>query len=254
MRSIIVLLCWLVTVCGGIAAEAARTFSLAAASDLIFALEELTGEFKAGRPGLKVNVTTGASGTLTAQIARGAPYDLFMAADLEYPRQLVRTGHAGSDVVVYGRGHLVLWTMKAELDVSKGLAVLRESAVGRIAIANPDHAPYGRAAKAALVHAELWPAIASKVVLGENVAQAAQFIETGHVDAGIVALSIVSGAKRERWGKRFELPPSTYPPLEQGVILTKQGAQNEDARAFLEYLQTAKARAILKRHGFDTGP
>src|SRR5690606_29897449 len=123
--------------------------------------------------------------------ARGAPYDLFMAADVEYPRQLVRGGRAGSEVVVYGRGRLVLWTMKADVDVSKGLAVLRGSAVRRVAIANPDHAPYGRAAKAALVNAGLWANIQSKIVLGENVAQAAQFIETGHVDAGVVALSVL---------------------------------------------------------------
>src|SRR5690606_13549144 len=118
MRVILVFL-WLLIARGTSPAEEARAFSIAAASDRVFALEELAREFKADHPGLTVNVTTGASGTLTAQIARGAPFDLFMAADLEYPRRLVGLGQGGSEVIVFGRGHLVLWSTKADVDVTK---------------------------------------------------------------------------------------------------------------------------------------
>jgi molybdate transport system substrate-binding protein len=201
---------------------------------------------------VKVNVTTGASGTLTAQILKGAPFDLLMAADLEYPRQLVKGGYAGSEVIVYGRGRLVLWSMKPGIDVSRGLSVLGDAPVARIAIANPAHAPYGRAAKAALVKADVWQEIERKIVLGENVAQTAQFIETRHVDAGLVALSVIRGARRD--GSYFELPLDSYPRMDQGAVLTKRGAQNDEARAFLAFLQTQQARATLKEHGFEILP
>lgn len=235
-----------------VAAEETRSLAVAAASDLVFCLDELVQVFKEDRPGVSVKVTTGASGTLTAQIARGAPFDLLMAADVAYPKQLIQSGHASSDLTIYGSGRLVLWTTNPNVDVTAGLPVLATGSVTRIAIANPDHAPYGRAAKAALVTAKLWPQVQPKIVLGENVAQAAQFIESGHVDVGIVALSVVLGPERKAKGKYLGLSRSEYPSTDQGAVLTKRGAQNEDARAFLKFLGTDRARRILKQYGFDT--
>ncbi len=146
----------------------------------------------------------------------------------------------------------MLWTTHPEtVDVMKGLAVLKDPGiVKKLAVANPDHAPYGRAAKEALQHDKLWDALQSRIVLGENIAQTAQFVETGSADAGIVALSLVLSPKLVKLGKWQEIPAEDYARLEQAAVLTKQGAGNALARAYLEFLRSPEARAIFDRYGF----
>lgn len=235
----------------GVAARA-EELSVAAAADLTYCLEDLNAAFQKAHPDATVKVSSGSSGNFFAQIKNGAPFDVFLSADMNYPRELITAGLAQEgDVVQYAVGRIVLWTTNEKVEVSKGLAVLRDgSVVKKIAIANPAHAPYGRAAKAALEHEGLWPAVEGRLVLGENVAQAAQFVQTGNADAGIVALSLVMSPKLAKVGRSFEIPVETYPPLEQGAVITKVGAGKPLAKAYLDFLRSADARKIFDRYGF----
>jgi len=231
---------------------AAETVRLAAASDLVFCLEELTREFTHGHPEMEIKTSTGSSGNFFAQIKNGAPFDVFLSADMSYPRELVKAGMAEeSTLLEYAIGRIVLWTTRTNLSLTNGLLCLKDASVKRVAIANPDHAPYGRAARAALQHVGLWESIQPRLVLGENISQTLQFVQTGNADAGIVALSLVMSPKMAKTGRYVEVPAEMYPPLQQGAVLTRQGRDNAAARAYLKFLQTAKAREIFDRHGFQ---
>ncbi len=235
--------------------SATGTITVAAAADLIFALDELNAKFQAIHPGTAVKVTTGASGNLFAQIRQGAPFDVFLSADMNFPRELVKTGAADErSLASYAIGHLVLWTTKTNLPVRQGLAVLTNATIGRIALANPATAPYGRAARAALTNAGLWEAVQPKLVLGDNIAQTAQFVQTGNADVGLVSLSLVSAPKLAGVGVWWPVPEDAYPRLEQGVILTARGATNDLARAYLTFLGSDTARVVLDRFGFRRPP
>jgi molybdate transport system substrate-binding protein len=152
--------------------------------------------------------------------------------------------------VKYAEGQIVLWTMNGALDLSRGLAVLRDPAVKHIAVANPDHAPYGRAAKAALVHENLWDELTPKFVFGENIAQTAQFVQTGNADAGFVAMSLVAAPQFAHAGHIYEIPADDYPPIDQAAALTKAGAAKPLVQAYVAYLQSDAARKILGQFGF----
>lgn len=226
--------------------------AVAAASDLVFCLEKLNAEFLKANPGVDLKVSTGASGNFFAQIQNGAPFDVFLSADVAYPQGLIKAGLAEErSLTRYAVGHLVLWTMRPEkVDVSRGLEALRAPGVGKIAIANPEHAPYGRAAKAALEKTGVYEAVRERLVLGENIAQTAQFVQSGNVDAGIVALSLVLAPKVAGQGRYYEIPESSYPPLEQALIITKRGAANPLAAKYVEFLRSQEARAIFDAFGF----
>lgn len=229
----------------------ASSLSLAAASDLVYCLEELNAAFAKAHPDIAIKTSTGSSGNFFAQIKNGAPFDLFLSADLVYPRELIKAGLAdGASLTPYAVGRIVVWTAKDGVDVSAGLAALAGPAVRRVAIANPDHAPYGRAAQGALESAKLWDAVQAKLVHGENISQTAQFVETGNADAGIVALSLVLSPKLKKKGRWVVVPEKLYPPLEQGAVLTAKGADNPAARSYLEFLRSAAAREIFDRFGF----
>lgn len=232
-------------------AQTKESLSIAAASDLIYCLEDLNAAFRQANPGVSLRVATGSSGNFFAQIKHGAPFDVFLSADLDYPKALVRAGLADSSSLTrYAIGRLVLWTVRPEIEVKRGLAVLREAQVHKVAIANPEHAPYGRAAKAALEQAQLWREVQPKLVIGENIAQAAQFVQSGSVAAGIVALSLVLSPRLAKVGTYFEIPETSQLRLEQGAILTQRGASNPVARKYIEFLRSAGARAIFNRYGF----
>ncbi len=236
---------------GAVRVNAADTIQVAAASDLVFCLEALNAEFKKVEPSVDVKVSTGSSGNFFAQIQHGAPYDVFLSADMRYPRELAAAGRAdGATLTPYAIGRIVLWTTRPDLDLANGLAVLRGNEVKRFAIANPDHAPYGRAARQALERAKLWDAVAGRLVLGENISQTAQFVETGNADAGVVALSLVLAPRLAGVGRFVEIPMSEHEPLEQGAVLTRRGAENGAARRYLAFLKSREARVIFDRFGF----
>ena len=235
------------------AARAADSVSIAAAADLVFCLDELDAVFKQAHPGADLKVSSGSSGKFTAQIKNGAPFEVFLSADMNYPRDLVKAGLADEkSLTQYAIGRLVFWTAKPDtVDVTKGLAVLANpEPVKKLAVANPDHAPYGRAAKEALQHEKLWEAVQPRVVLGEDIAQTAQFVETGNADAGLVALSLVLSPRLAKVGKWWEVPVEFYGRLEQGAVLTTAGAKNPFARDYIEFLRSPEARKIFDRYGF----
>ncbi len=247
MRWVIGLLCLI-----GTAAAYAEELTIAAAADLTYCLQDLNTAFRQAHPEAVLKVSTGSSGNFFAEIKNGAPFDIFLSADMNYPRELVKAGLAEeTNLVQYAVGRIVLWTKSEKVDVSRGLTVLRDAqAIKKIAIANPEHAPYGRAAKSALEHEKLWQEVQSRIVIGENIAQAAQFVETGNADAGIIALSLVMSPKLEKVGRYFEIPTDSYPPLEQGAVVTKIGAAKPLAKAYLEFLRSPDARKIFDRYGF----
>ncbi len=225
--------------------------SVAAASNLVYALDLLNAEFRRAAPDVTLTVATGASGNLVSQIVNGAPYDVFLSADLDYPQALIRAGGADApSLTVFAVGRLVLWTTRPGLDVTDLAATVRNSAVRKLAVANPATAPYGRAALQALEKLDAWSAARPKIVTGENVTQTAQFVETGHADAGFVALSLVLSPKLKDRGRWSEVPAALYAPLEQGAIITARGAKNPAAARYLAFLRSPAARAILAAYGY----
>ena len=230
----------------------ADEITVAAAADLSIALKEI-GDSYQKKTGLKVNTSFGASGALTQQIQNGAPFDLFFSADMEYPRQLIAAGEAdGATLYQYAIGKLVLWVPAySPLDVEhKGMSVLLDPSVKKIAIANPQHAPYGRAAVAALKHDGVYDRVAERLVLGENVSQAAQFVESGNSQAGFVALAHAVAPGMRGRGKYWEVPAGDYPPLAQGVVVLSHSQHKKDAARFLEYIKTKEAADLLEKYGF----
>jgi len=233
------------------AQEAKSPLAIAAAADLVYCLADLDKEFIRQHPGADLKVTTGSSGNFFTQLQHGAPFDIFLSADVNFPRELAKAGLADpASLTTYAVGRIVLWTTSDDIDLAKGLAVIKDPAVKKFAIANPDHAPYGRAAKAALEHAGLWEAASTKLVLGENIAQTAQFVQTGNAEAGIVALSLVLAPPLAKVGHWTEIPSDAYPRLEQGAVITAHGAKAPLAAAYIAFLRSPEARAILDRYGF----
>jgi molybdate transport system substrate-binding protein len=232
-------------------AQKTETIAVAAASDLVFCLEDLHARFQQANPRVSIMFTSGSSGNFFAQIQRGAPFDTFLSADMRFPRELAKSGQAvESSLTRYAVGRVVLWTTRSNIVVTNGLSVLTNAAVRRIAIANPDHAPYGRAAKAALEHEKLWDPVKDKLVLGENIAQTAQYVQSGNADVGLVALSLVSAPKLRNTGAWWLIPDGWHPALDQGAVLTTRGRDNPAARAYLEFLRSKEAREVFERHGF----
>jgi molybdate transport system substrate-binding protein len=224
-----------------------RALAVAAAADLSFAMGEISASFARGRPGADIRATFGSSGNFYAQIRNGAPFDVFLSADLDYPRKLAaaRIGVADS-LFTYGIGRIVVWVpAESRLDPA---TLLRDNSARRLAIANPEHAPYGAAAQAAMRSLGVYDAMAKKLVLGENVAQVFNFVESGAADAGIVALSLALSPSARGKGRYWEIPLDAYPRIEQGGILLKD---TQDSRAFRAFLTGPEGRAILRRFGFS---
>ncbi len=234
-------------------ARAAETLSVAAAADLAICLDDMNAAFKRSHPDADIKVSSGSSGNFATQIKNGGPFEVFLSADIGFPRDLAKAGLADEkSLFTYATGRLVLWTARPEaVDVTKGLEILaKDTPVKKLAIANPEHAPYGRAAKQALEHDQLWDAVQSRLVLGENIAQTATFVATGSADAGIVALSLVIAGPNAKVGKWQEIPADKYAPLEQAAIVTKKGLENPLAKAYLDFLRTPEARTIFDHYGF----
>lgn len=225
---------------------------VAAASDLSFAFKEAAGQFER-QTGTRVKITLGSSGNLFSQIQNGAPFDAYFSADIRYPQKLEESGQAvPGSLYRYAVGRLVLWVPNRSGLPSprQGLQVLLVGAIRRIAIANPKHAPYGRAAVAALQHAGIYEAVKDKLVLGEHISQAAQFVESGAADAGLLALSLAVVPAMQQAGQYWEIPQETHPPILQGAVVLKNGANRDGAQAFFLFLQRREGQELLRRHGF----
>jgi molybdate transport system substrate-binding protein len=225
---------------------------VAAAADLAPALESIVAEFKKSQ-GADVKVTYGASGTLTTQIEQGAPFDVFMSADEGYPKRLIDKKLAdGKTLTTYTRGRLVLYILPSiAADVTHvGLKALTNPALQKIAIANPDHAPYGRAAVAAMKKVGVYDEVKPKLVMAENVGQAAQFVRSSNVQAAIIALSAMNDRELRRHGRVVEVDMNDYPPLDQAAVVTKQGGKNPLAPVFVQFLKGQMAQGLFVRYGF----
>jgi molybdate transport system substrate-binding protein len=241
-----IVLAWLLLPCQAALAQARIT--VAAAADLHQAMDQLAGAYQKDHPGSRIEVVYGSSGTLLTQIEQGAPFELFFSADSDYPQQLVAHGQAGGKPVPYAVGHLVMWS--ASIDM-RGVQVgdLAQPRFARIAIANPQHAPYGKRAEQALRAAGVWDTVQPRLVFGENIAQTAQFAQSGNVQVGLVAESLVLASPGK--GSYAPVPSSLHEPLRQSFVLTGRGAGSALAKDFANYVQQAPARTILARYGFS---
>lgn len=224
---------------------------VAAAADLKFAMDDLVEQYQK-RAAVRISVTYGSSGNFFSQIQNGAPFDLFFSADIGYPRKLEAAGLAEAGTLYeYAVGRIVIWMpAQANVDVAKvGWQALLAESVQKIAIANPAHAPYGRAAVAALQRAGIYEQVRGKLVYGENISQAAQFVQSGNAQAGIVALSLaVSPAMKD--GRSWLIPAEMHAAIEQGAVLLKNARDKEAARGFLQFVKSGESRRILERYGF----
>jgi molybdate transport system substrate-binding protein len=234
------------------APAADRSINVAAAADLSSALQEVAAKFEK-RTGVSVKVSFGASGALTQQIQNGAPFDVFFSADMDYPRQLIASNDADASTLYrYAVGTLVLWApTSSPLDPEhQGIKVLSDPSVKKIAIANPQHAPYGRAAVAALKHFGIYEQVQDRLVMGENISQAAQFVESGNAQVGFIALAHAVPLAMRGEGKFWKVPAEAFPALDQGVVVVSHSQHKHEAAAFVDYIKTKDAGDVLRRYGF----
>lgn len=237
----------------GNSAQPTSELLVAAAADLKFVMDEMIQEFQKDHPEITVKVSYGSSGNFYSQLSNQAPFDLFFSADIGYPRKLSEQGLIlpGTEFL-YGVGQLVLWVPNSSLiDVERlKLEAVRHESVHHIALANPKHAPYGKAAEAALRSAGLWEVAQSKIVLGENVSQALQFIQSGNAEIGIVALSLALAPGIRGQGRYWQIPLDTYPSLKQGGVILKWTKAPDAAQSLRGFVTGSKGRSVLKRYGF----
>lgn len=231
----------------------AEELKIAAASDLTFAFTDVVARFQK-QTGDRVELAYGSSGNFFAQIENGAPFDLFFSADVGYPQKLEAAGlTVPGTIYQYANGRLVIWVPDAsKLDLSRGLAALLDPAIGKIAIANPQHAPYGAAAVAAMRHEGFYDKIKGKLVLGENISQTAEFVQSGNADAGLVALSLAVAPAMKDKGRYAEIPARDYPPIIQAAVILKSSHNQELANEFLKFMKEPATVALMEKFGFST--
>lgn len=220
---------------------------MAAAADLQFALDEIARAFRAAQPRIDLRIAYGSSGNFFAQIRNQGPFDVFLSADMEYPRRLLQDGiGAPGSLFVYADGRIAVWVPKASpLDPT---GALHAPNLRHLAIANPQHAPYGRAAEAALHTLGVYDGLRQKLVFGENVAQTLEFAQSGAADAAVVALSLALAPRVRGQGRYWELPPESYPKIEQAGVIVKDSPA---ARAFRDWMLAPAGTRVLKQYGFS---
>ncbi len=227
----------------------AEEILIAAAADLKFAMEEVVSAYKQQNPNDKVAVAYGSSGKFFAQIQQAGPFDIFFSADITYPRELKKLGFAASEVTPYAIGRIVLWSNS--VDASKlTLSNLTDPRFQRIAIANPKHAPYGKRAEEAMRAAKVWDEVSGRLVMGENIAHAAQFVTTSNAQIGIIALSLALNPELKKQGSYALIPDTLHQPLEQGFIITKRAENTPVAKRFAAFMSSQQARKIMENYGF----
>jgi molybdate transport system substrate-binding protein len=231
---------------------AAQEITVAAASDLQFAMQDVAARFEK-ETGKTAKLIYGSSGNFFQQIQNGAPFDMFFSANLDYPKKLEAAGliEPGS-FYAYAKGKIVIWVPKqSKLDLSSGVQALLDPSIKKIAVANPQHAPYGQAAVAAMQKENIYEKVKDKLVLGENISQTASFVVSGSADVGIVALSLALSPNMKDKGRYVEIPAGEYPPIEQACVILSSSKNKETAKQFLSFIKTAAVADTLRRYGFD---
>ena len=254
MRASRVLLLMAALAVPGIASPAEpRSVAVAVAANMRPAFEEIAARFQAKHPGVEVKPTFGASGSFFAQISNGAPFDLFLSADADFPAKVVEKGLADGKAFTYAYGKLVVWVPKgSKLDLEgKGLAALADASVQKIAIASPELAPYGRAAKSALEEAGLYQTLQGRIVMGQSVSQTARFVQSGNAQAGFLPLSLAKIPPLSDEGRAWPVPPSSYQRIEQAGVIVKGAKQAALARDLAAFIMGDGARDVLERYGYD---
>ena len=229
------------------------TVTVAAAADLKYAMDEIVAQFEQLNPHIFVKKTYGSSGNFYAQMTNRAPFDIYFSADIEYPRKLIDQGLAlsGSEFP-YAVGQIVVWVRnESSLDVEKlGVKSLLDPSIRKLAIANPKHAPYGRAAEAALKYLSVYEQVESRLVLGENIVQTAQFVESGAADVGIIALSLAMAPALSDKGRYWTVPLDAYPTLEQGGVILDWVKDRKATESLKTFFRSNEGRGTLRRYGF----
>ena len=231
---------------------AGQEIAVAAAADLQFAMQDIVAGFQE-QTGKSVKVTYGSSGNFFQQLQNGAPFDMFFSANLDYPKKLEAAGLVESgSYFQYAKGKIVVWVLnESKLKLDSGLKVFLDPGVKKIAIANPQHAPYGQAAVAALQKEDLYEKVKDKLVLGENISQTASFVVSGSADAAVVALSLALSPNMKTKGRYVEIPASEYQPIDQACVILNSSKNKETARQFEGYMKSKPAADILSAYGFD---
>jgi molybdate transport system substrate-binding protein len=231
--------------------QAQPKITVAVAANMQYTIQELVAEFNKTDK-IKIEIVLGPSGKLTQQIQNGAPFDIFISADKEFPQKLAANKLTLEAPKVYAQGLLVLWSVKPNIQPAKDLKLLLAANIKNIAIANPRTAPYGSAAELILKKYGLYDKVSSKLVTGESISQTSQFIVTQNADIGFTAKAIVISKEMQGKGKWVELNPGHYPPIEQSAVLLKHAKQNNEAaaRKFYTFLYSTKAKAIYNKFGY----
>jgi molybdate transport system substrate-binding protein len=230
----------------------AQEITVAAAADLQFAMQDVAARFQK-ETGKTVKVIYGSSGNFFQQIQNGAPFDMFFSANLDYSKKLEAAGliEPGS-YYQYAKGKIVIWVRnESKLELNSGMQVLLDPSVKKIAVANPQHAPYGQAAVAAMQKENIYEKVKDKFVLGENISQTASFVVSGSADVGIVALSLALSPNMKDKGRFADVPGNEYPPIEQACVIVGSSKNKETARQFLSFFKTAAMGEVLRTYGFD---
>lgn len=224
----------------------AQTVKIAAASDMKYIMPEIILKYKTKNPQANIDVAYGSSGLFFQQISSGANYDIYFSADISYTQRLKEQGFVIGDIKTYAFGALVLWS--STIDVSKGIGILNNSSIKKIAIANPKHAPYGKRAEECLKYYKIYDKVSDKLVFGDNITQTAQFAVTGNVDIAFIALAIAEAPEMKFKGTYFKLDSKSYNPLEQACVLLKNS--NPEAAKFMKYVLSNECKPIFEKYGF----
>ena len=230
----------------------AQEITVAAAADLHFALDEIASHFQK-ESGIRIHPVYGSSGNFFQQIQAGAPFDVFMSANVDYPKKLESAGLiVPESYYEYARGKIALVVAaSSKLELKQGLSVLLDPAVKKIAIADPSHAPYGQAAVAAMKSAGIYDKVSAKLVTGENISQAASFVLSGAAEVGVVAFSLVQAPASSAQLRFQEIPASDYPPIQQACVILRSSKNQDTAKKFVAYLRGEEAAGIFRKYGFD---
>jgi len=230
----------------------AQEITVAAAADLQFAMQDVAARFQK-ETGKAVKLVFGSSGNFFQQIPNGAPFDMFFSANLDYPKKLEAAGlTVPGSYYLYAKGKIVIWATKdSKLDLNSGMQALLNSSVSKIAIANPQHAPYGQAAVAAMKTEGVYDRLKDRLVLGENISQTASFVVSGAADVGIIALSLALSPNLKDKGRYADVPAGEYPPIEQACVILSSSKNKQAAQQFLSFFKTPAIGELLRSYGFD---